>query len=127
MVKECHRGRCRSTAIQSASISETASATEDVATVPAETVVGDEEVPEETNATTTMIPADPAAPAEEQPASSVATAVTTAAAAATTGGGGDYWKPSMSDTFVVDLENKPIPSNAASVYVVDLAHTDEQM
>lgn len=33
----------------------------------------------------------------------------------------------MSDTIVVDLENKPIPSNEATVYVVDLAHTAEQM
>lgn len=33
----------------------------------------------------------------------------------------------MSDTFVVDLENTPIPSSAASVYVVDLAHSADQM
>jgi hypothetical protein len=33
----------------------------------------------------------------------------------------------MGDTFVVDLENKPIPSNPATVYDVDLAHTAEQM
>ena len=33
----------------------------------------------------------------------------------------------MSDTFVVDLENTPVPSNAASVYIVDLAHSAEQM
>lgn len=33
----------------------------------------------------------------------------------------------MSDTIVVDLENKPIPDSEASIYVVDLAHTSEQM
>jgi hypothetical protein len=33
----------------------------------------------------------------------------------------------MSDTFVVDLENTPIPSTAASVYIVDLAHSADQM
>jgi type 1 glutamine amidotransferase len=127
--QECHHGRCRSSAVQSASLTtETASATEDVTSVPVETVVGDEEDPEETDASTTVVPADPTSPTEDEPASSVATAVNSAVGPATSGGGGgDHWTPSMSDTFVVDLENRPIPSNAASVYVVDLAHTEEQM
>lgn len=118
--------------MQSGSLtSETASATDDVPPAPVETDAGsgDGGDPEETEATTTMVPVEPTTPTDEDPASSAATPVTSATVpvASGGGGGGDYWTPSMSDTFVVDLENMPIPSNPASVYVVDLAHTDDQM
>jgi len=111
MIQECRHGRCRSrTAVQSGSLtSEIASATDDVSPAPVETDVesaGGED-PEETEATTTMVSVEPTTPTDEDPASSAATPVTSATTpvASGGGGGGDYWTPSMSDTFVVDLEN----------------------
>ena len=106
-IQQCHGHRCKT---KSAATS--AAATSEVPSVTDETPAPAESSSPSTSITT-----------EEVSASTSAKPAGDSATPPASGGGRDYWKPSMSDTFVVDLENTPIPSNAASVYIVDLAHS----
>jgi hypothetical protein len=120
--QQCHGYKCRTRSTVSAVEAATSvvASAPDKTPAPAETNTSNDSE-ESTAAPTTVVNTD------EPSASTSAEPVGTSAAAPASGGGGDYWKPSMSDTFVVDLENTPIPSNAASVYIVDLAHSADQM
>jgi septal ring-binding cell division protein DamX len=120
--QNCHGHRCRTRS----AVTSAAAATSVVASVPVESPAPAESSDSEDDGEST---ASPTSAVSTKPASSVTSAkpAGTSAAPPTSGGGGSYWKPSMSDTFVVDLENIPIPSNAASVYIVDLAHSADQM
>lgn len=121
-IQQCHGHRCRTkSAAASVAVptSEVPSATDDT-TAPAESSSSEDDGESTSSPTTAITTGDVSASTSAKPAG-------TSAAPPASGGGGDHWKPSMSDTFVVDLENTPIPSNAASVYVVDLAHSADQM
>jgi hypothetical protein len=120
--QNCHGHRCRTRS----AVTSAPAATSVVASVPVESPAPAESSDSEDDGEST---ASPTSAVSTEPASSATSAkpAGTSAAAPASGGGGNYWKPSMSDTFVVDLENTPIPSNAASVYIVDLAHSAEQM
>ena len=119
--QNCHGHRCRTRS----AVTSAPAATSVVASAPVGTPAPASSASDDGEAST----ASPTSAVNTKSASSATSAkpAGTSAAPPTSGGGGKYWKPSMSDTFVVDLENTPIPSNAASVYIVDLAHSADQM